>query len=380
MNSHKHSRHVGIAIGSPRTKVCSVGAFARAEGAGFEAAGWKVNFIEPDEGTWRYPMLPPGGAPPYILIHMPSLFERRKPWNALVTMAALRVRAPRSRLLLNIHEYSEAPVHWRMRAFMAAQLAHGLLVNTQADEGFIASWGKPFLRYPLGPTLWNEALFSLPTATTLESERDKARARLASHVVGKFISEGSGPLLVHGGMITAGKGIEFLERWCGATSGRAAPFRFLLMGGLGPKERDRQFADERITKFRAALGNRFFWLPEAPDELYKDILIAADAVVLPFEQGLSERRSTFLSACSCGAAVWATEGQYTASLRLPPEAAWLTPAGDEPAAAASLEELLRELSSGPTTTERRLAGVSWARERGWTYRVQALEKFLSNLC
>jgi folate-dependent phosphoribosylglycinamide formyltransferase PurN len=108
------------------------------------------------------------------------------------------------------------------------------------------------------------------------------------------------------------------------------------------------------------------------------MLVASDLVVLPYDAGLSERRSSFLSAMSCGANVWTTTGDFTPPMSLEgthvhtvTSQAWA--AGDE-SVMQSIVSALQE--SSQRVLERRVKNLEWAAERSWNARVQSISNFL----
>lgn len=363
---------ITVAVGSPADRVCSVGAFARAEAGALRGMGIDVGILEPD-AQWVYPPYPRRQDVGHLLVHMPSLHERRSPANALTNMLRLRWLHPGVPITLVLHEYSEAPWHWRARARAVAALSNGVVVNTASDEEEVKGFHRRVARLPLGPTLWNAELLE-PGATTADiaAEREKARGRLGA--AGAAFFEGGGPLpvVLVAGLVTEGKGLDFIEAW--GKGGAAVKCRLVVAGGLGPKEKDRLYAEGRIAAFKDAWGGAFHFMREPADPVYKDALIAADMVLLPFDAGVSERRSTFLAAASCGANVATTVGEYSSEMDLGSSGAVVAPAGSQEEAAALFSAALPEAIDG--ALERRARNLAWARGRQWASRVSGLMAFL----
>src|SRR5262245_19110169 len=118
-----------VAVGSRHDRICSIGSFARAEARALSSVMDAVEVLEPDASD-SYPKPVPLFEPEVILFHSPALHDRKKPWNALVSALKLRRAFPKARFVPIVHEFSEAPLHWRLRQLAILQLSHGAVVNS----------------------------------------------------------------------------------------------------------------------------------------------------------------------------------------------------------------------------------------------------------
>ena len=119
--------------------------------------------------------------------------------------------------------------------------------------------------------------------------------------------------LVHPGLFTQGKGIDFLKNFAAVLPKNSL---LILLGARGPKAKDQEFAEITIRELNSILGQNLKVLEATDDEDFRDALTAADIVVLPYDQGVSERRSSFLASMSCGANVFTTIGYMSLNMQM----------------------------------------------------------------
>lgn len=366
-----------VAVGSRRDQICSIGSFARAEAKALEPVFKSVEVLEPDaEGV--FPRCQSVAHPDVIFFHAPALHDRKHLWNALTSAFILRKAFPKAKLVSIVHELSEAPAHWKLRQLALIRLSHGVIVNSDADYQGIKRWHSKVLRSRLGPTLFIDELL---TAASEVARRERlarliteARAKAAS----EFALDPSEKWLLHPGLLTPGKGIELLKQLAPAAGSKA---RLIVMGGVGPKARDKEFATQALGELRQAFGDRFTLIEAPGDETFKTMLTASDLVVLPYDNGLSERRSSFLSAMCCGANVWTTSGKFSGVLDL--ERTGVSRIDAEVWQAGGgcvLESIGSALAESPAMAlERRMKNLAWASGRDWTARARDIYKLITLL-
>ena len=368
---------IGIAVGSPRDKICSIGSFARAEFEALNQKGESAFLMEPD--TRGFYLQGSVNRLDALNVHIPSLFDRKRPWNVLRTALKLRQFSYHFPIIVTLHELSEAPLHWRLRAKWFCQIgnASGLIVNSDADYQLAKQWGIALEKMSLGPTLWNDTLLKNPTRDLIQSERENAISRLKAPLGSNGLNLEK-PWLLHAGLITPGKGITFLQDWSRrilAENANLQDWQFVLAGGFGPKRRDVDFAQNCISEFRNTLGKQFVFLESPSDKQYQDLLIAADLVALPYDFGVSERRSSFLSACASGAHIWTTTSHLSVPLKL------------QESGVQSIEFNLPQQEQHQSLTNAlvkdsddfRLNNLIWANRRTWPYRIEKFLAFVQQL-
>ncbi len=329
-----------------------------------------VDFIEPDaEGL--YPLLAGVANPDYVFFHAPSLQDRRRPWSVLYNALYIRKKFPSAKFISIVHEFSEAPIHWKARQILLSRLSSASIVNSKADYEGIKNHAAKLLRSKLGPTLSIPEILSDVSVSNISKRRSAVRERLCV----EFDLHAHEKWLLHPGLLTPGKGVDQLEKLASRLDSKT---RLIVMGGIGPRDRDRSFANKVISALSKQTGGRALFIKNPSDQVFSEMLLAADLVVLPYDAGVSERRSSFLSAMSCGANVWTTIGQYSDQLELDRSGALLEPvqnwiSGDEQA----LKGILQALHETEEAQMRRRAlNLSWAELRSWSRRAQDVKKFI----
>ncbi|MGE4232253.1 MAG: hypothetical protein AB7F43_02890 [Bacteriovoracia bacterium] len=369
-----------VAVGSASTQVCSVGAFARAESKALENVFNKVFVLEPtkiDKDIYKYPdfsQLPEHFSPDVVFFHAPGICDRYFPWSAVVNAIRIRKHFKNAKFVSVVHEYSEAPWSWKIRQIILAKISDALIVNSLADLEGLKKFHSNILRSRLGPTLYSPELIhsSIDTlAALIENKKQDLSKRHQLDPQKKWI--------VHAGLVTPGKGVDFLSK--------ITPFLeedelLIVMGGFGPKNKDRIFAEKVITSLRESLGNRFYFLPSPEDSEFKNFLFSADLVVLPYSEGLSERRSSFLSSMSCGSNVWTTTGRFSDPMGLLesgthyiPVDLWLSERTDSSKKVGnSLKHALAEQKE--QRLARRKKNLLWSKRFSWENRSKEIQDFL----
>ncbi|MBI2606414.1 MAG: hypothetical protein HYW49_10070 [Deltaproteobacteria bacterium] len=367
-----------VAVGSRRDRVCSIGAFARAEAEAMRSVFARVDVLEPDARD-RYPIVDRAMCPDVIFFHAPSRHDRRRPWNVLVSAVKLRAAFPRARFVSIVHEFSEAPFHWKIRQKIILRLSNAAIVNSEADLEGVKGFAGKILRLRLGPTLFFEDLLDKPSAQKTGVRRAGARSALLSMpALQEAGLKSDEKWLLHPGLVTPGKGVDQLGKLAGILP---AGTRLIVMGGKGPKKKDALFAKKAIAELRGSFGDKISFIDSPADALFASMLLAADLVVLAYDAGLSERRSSFLSAMSCGANVWTTTGRFTSPLGIDQSGAhqissaeWIAGA---PRALQSIAAALME--DEPTQLNRRVRNLRWASTRSWRARAAEIRDFLAAL-
>jgi hypothetical protein len=372
MTSSEKRRVVGILVGSSQSQICSIGAFARRQYESLRAHNVDCFFDAPQDFAATYPNYPSRQDATAIMLHMPSLFERRSPWHFLISLFRAIYYYPFARLFIELHEYTEAPWHWKLRVRIVSLFATAFIVNTKSDQLALCRFSKNVIRSHLGPTLWLDNKH-ITDDNSLRSQILQSRQAIASRLSIPAESE----LIVLPGLLTPGKGIEFFLNWAESNTVKLTNAKLVLMGGLGPKSRDHNYV-ETIKLWIDALNKRGVdtrLLLAQTDAEYTEILLAANLVVLPFKEGVSERRSTFLSACSCAANVWTIAGRYSDELEL-------TSSGvrsihnsvtdsEKYLSLTEAYEASKELTSDDLI-KRRLSNINWSKAKSWDSRNKQL--------
>lgn len=362
-----------VAVGSPPDKVCSVGAFARAEAKALSGTFKSVQLSEPDKNG-NYPVIYDSSSD-FVFYHTPSLDDRKRPWNFFKNALLIRMKLRKAKFISIVHEFSEAPTHWKLRQVMLYKLSDGLIVNTKRDYDSVKKYSKNILRTTLGPTLYDQELLNEPTEQKISGKIRKTRDELSSsyglNAVNKWV--------LYPGLITPGKGVDSLVKFSEILKSEGA--QLILMGAFGPKEKDRTYAESVIDELKKTVGSDVLLLNSLNDDDFKKFLLTADLIVLPFDAGVSERRSSFLAAMSCGANVWTTAGEMSEPLRLSESGAFYSSVNDW---RQDISKVLNVLTQALKESEeskllRRVKNLKWALTRQWDTRVKDISHFLNTL-
>ncbi len=117
-------------------------------------------------------------------------------------------------------------------------------------------------------------------------------------------------------------------------------------------------------------GENFTYLKDRADAEFQQILLGSDMVVLPFPGGVSERRSSFLTACASGAHVWTRTGRWSGDMQLEQSGALV---GDQLTSVISEVAILRANGlSLERSIESRAKNIAWAQRRDWPTRISKL--------
>jgi hypothetical protein len=355
-----------VAVGSRHDQVCSIGAFARAEARALHPFFKKVEVLQPT-ADGQYPKLDSlkGFIPDIILFHAPSLHDRKKPWNVLMSALKLKNAFPSADFIPIVHEFSEAPLHWKIRQTLIALMSSGIVVNSEADEAGLSLWKKRILKTTLGPTL------EMPKLKDLNpNEMKSAVLSIRTSLAEEFGIDKNKKWVLHPGLLTPGKGLEKLsDLKCLADLGAV----LVVIGGLGPKQRDRNFANSSVERLTQKYGNQFHWINSPDDKVFQTWLFGADLVLLPYDAGVSERRSSFLSAMHCGANVATTIGEFSRPLSLDRSAVHIL----DDVWDASIRSALAEPED--SMIQRRIKNLRWAESRSWNKRMGDLLQFFKTL-
>lgn len=369
--------NAAVFVGSRHDQMCSIGSFARSETKAFSEIFKTIELIEPDE-KGIYPNFEKlKNTPDVIFFHAPSLSDRKTPWGAIENAIKIRAKYPKAKFISIVHEFTEAPTHWRIRQALILKLSSASIANTESDHLQTKRFCKKILRSKLGPTLSFPELVKNPQKNTLKQmilENKKVLGDILENNNIKNIHK----IILHPGLVTPGKGVNALKEFIPYMEKNDV---LVVMGGLGPKARDREFAQNTKNELSQTLKGRFLFLENPNDELFSKILNAADLVLLPYDQGLSERRSSFLSAASCGANIFTTIGRFSSPMNPEKSGAHLVNVANwaerDKTAFSLFKNALSEEDN--EVTKRRLSNLQWAESFSWDKRAATVYEFVSSI-
>ena len=195
----------------------------------------------------------------------------------------------------------------------------------------------------------------MPCPAGVLAEREALRAALRRELgLGDEVF-----LLGYFGFVNEGKGIESLLVALRELRSAGVPVHLLLIGGLhSDREAEISPYHERLLRSidAMALGDAVTTTGYLPADDASRRLVAIDLAVLPFRDGLTTKRSSFLSVLSHDVPVLSTRG-----LHLPPSIrhggnVWLVPNGDPEPTGRALARAVGELAMDPEMRARIRAG------------------------
>lgn len=132
--------------------------------------------------------------------------------------------------------------------------------------------------------------------------------------------------VVYFGLIYAGKGIEWLLEAVARVADRV-PVTLVLVGPDGAITRDKVFnkgtlsysAGLREQAKRLGIAERILWLGEVERDQVAHVLSACDVACLPFDDGLTNLRSSFIACAKLGLPTVTTRTEETDAFLLEPE-------------------------------------------------------------
>lgn len=222
------------------------------------------------------------------------------------------------------------PLRWGANLALARGAAAVIVTNAQDRERLAGyPWLKRLEQIPIGS--------NIPYALPADYEREAWRARW-----------GIPPealVLCYFGFLNASKGGEDLIAALDALH-RAGYNVYLLMigGAVGASDPTNR---EYLARVRAAiagrgLDRRVIWTGHLPPAEVSASLCSADLCVLPYRDGASFRRGSFMAALAHGLAIVTTQPQVSLPELIHGENVWLVPPADPEALAAALIRLAHD--------------------------------------
>ena len=218
-------------------------------------------------------------------------------------------------------------------------------------------------------------------------ERYRAIARLAAIPIGSNISPSPPPsydrdawrrrwgvrsdetLLGYFGFLNESKGSKDLIRTCEILKG--SPVKLMMIGGrTGSSDPSNQYYAKEIDDLIAELGleEQIFWTGYCPSSEVSAGLLAADILLLPYRDGVSYRRGSFMAAVAHGRPIISTTPRVELESLRHQENIYLVP----PAAPVAMAEAVRTLRKNDMLCKKLAAGsAELARSFRWDSIAQA---------
>ena len=246
--------------------------------------------------------------------------------------------------LHNVRSFTFAP---RISMSVFLRFSDWLVITNEGDRDLLLrDHSMHAHKYSVVP-----AAGGLPCPAGILARRDALRAQLRTRLE---LDERTF-LLGYFGFINAEKGIESLLYALRELRDTGFLTHLLLVGGLH-SDREAEFSEYQASLLRLIdqldLGGAVTVTGYLePDEASRH-LVALDLAVLPFRDGVTTKRSSFLSVLSHDVPVLSTRGPFVPNALHDRENAFLVPAGEPEAAAKSLARGIRDLHADPDLRDR----------------------------
>jgi polysaccharide biosynthesis protein PslF len=292
------------------------------------------------------------GAPDVIhLQHQTALYDR----SIAITRFSEWVEelAPASAPVVTLHDLNgprvipRVPRSGRPALRRLASAARGVVVTNELDQAEVLRWG-----------LAREKVCLIPVGPTIEPSAEHV---MAGGLLRESLGIGEGEtLFVHFGLLMRDKGIGTIVE--AAELVPPGAWRILLL--VTPRTpRERRWREEfRARARKLGVAERLIWREDlAPAEVSRH-LAASDVGLLPYEEGLTTRRSTFAVMAAHGLAIITTQPRYWPRV-FGAESPALFVAPRNPGA---LSRAMRELAAaGPVREDLRRRALAAARRLSW---------------
>lgn len=192
----------------------------------------------------------------------------------------IRLLLPQMRIVATIHEFSTRTLKGRVRLLISMVMSHRIIIVNRIYEQEIASY-VPFLRKKLRYIPVGANLLPKGIADPLEL----ARLRETKGFVD------SGPVICYFGIIRDGKGLEFLLHAFSIVVRQVQTARLLLIGHADIKYFDSRIK-AAIETYR--LDDHVILTGRCNELELTNYFALADICVLPYADGVSTRRGSFM--------------------------------------------------------------------------------------
>lgn len=194
-------------------------------------------------------------------------------------------------VVTTLHEYCMAPPGGRLKQLLMARLSTKTIVTQDQDRRLLKRWfGQAHLRL-------------IPIGSNIDVIGSPERGRQSlDHLGGKS----DGAVFLFFGFVRPGKGLETLFHALSLLPGGSS--RLLI---VAPEPEPAYQKELQSLASELGISDRIFSSGYLPDSEVSSLMLAADAAVLPFEDGATPRRGSLLAALSHGLPVITTRSEHT---------------------------------------------------------------------
>lgn len=238
----------------------------------------------------------------------------------------LRIISPRTRLISTIHEFSNHTLKGKSRLLINIVPSHKIIiVDQQYRRDIKRFWpfaGGKFVHIPVGSNI----------PLRLEPDESELRRLRSSAGIGENV-----PVISCFGAVRPGKGIEFLLRAFHELLQKHPEARLLFIGRIYENYYEQSIRG--MIEDRQLSSNVTFTGPCEQDEISQYFALAS-MCVLPFEDGVSTKRTSFMAALQHGLPTITTRSDFLPDGLVDYENVILVKYGDEKALVGKMVELI----------------------------------------
>ena len=254
---------------------------------------------------------------------------------------------PGTRIVTTLHNTRSFTFEPRLTLGVLLRFSDWLIVTNESDRALLrAEHPSHAHKDSVVP-----AAGGMPCPPSILAERDALRTTLRRelHVTDDEL------LLAYFGFVNPEKGLESVLHAVAALHRERFPARLLLIGGLhSDRESDVSPYRDGLLDLARTLGieSQIVSTGYLDAEAASRHLVAADLALLPFRDGLTTKRSSFLSVLSHDVPVLSTSGEHLPAALRNGENVFLVPASDAATTGLGLADAVRALGRDRTRLER----------------------------
>lgn len=221
-----------------------------------------------------------------VIIHYPGLLYKR---NISINILPIILRFFRIKSIIYLHEFDTYSKLGKIR-ILPMLFFSNFVITTDSVNNKLLNYILPKFKFtllPAGSNLNDDSFNHTPNHEDISSSGKKIK-------------------LLYFGLIMEGKGLEPLLNFFQKESSFFEKFELNIMGGLPDVVKDSDL--KLLDKINRTKSVNYWGFIKNEDLPMKFSIV--DAVILPFEKGLTERRTSFMTAAGFGKLVLTTRGQY----------------------------------------------------------------------
>jgi glycosyltransferase involved in cell wall biosynthesis len=255
----------------------------------------------------------------------------------------MRVHMPQARCITTFHTLVGGRRRAKLSAILLAAASHGV-VSTHEELTTLFRRRLPW---------WAGKLREIPIGASI-APADLSRPEAVSRLRARLGLSPAIPLVACFGFASEGKGMDVLLR--SAAVERRMPFHLVFVTQTREVDRPVRCALETLTR-ELGIAARVHWLDGLPDAEVARVLAGCDLYAIPYDDGVSLRRSTLMAGWQQGLAIVSTTPRFPSPLFTDGVTMLLVPPREPQALAEAITRVLQdpELRDHLETASQRIA-------------------------